>query len=113
MRRRPLVFRLVTALLAVVQGFAPAAASLVDARPAARAISERAITHVDAPNSPHTFAHPDHCVLCSAATHLAGAPAAAAPSVTLFAVDWPARAARFAFFDAADRAHSRSRAPPA
>ncbi|MEP7382467.1 MAG: hypothetical protein ABI910_12305, partial [Gemmatimonadota bacterium] len=95
MRMRPLALRLLAALVAVVQGFAPGAASLIDARPAARAVSERAIAHVDEPGSPHTFAHRDHCVLCSAATHLAAATVVAAPPVDTHAGDWPARAARF------------------
>lgn len=113
MRVRPLVLRLVTALLAVVQGFAPAVASLVDARPAALAISERAVAHVDAPDSPHAFAHRDNCVLCSTATQLDGAPMATGAVLTSHVAHRPARAAEFAFFGAADRAHSRSRAPPA
>lgn len=113
MRLRPLTLRLLAALVAVVQGFAPAAASLIDARPAAEAISERAIVHVDAPGSPHTFAHRDNCVLCSAATHLAGAPTAPPPLAAAELVDRPARAARFVMRGPGDRAQSRSRAPPA
>lgn len=113
MRVRPLVLRLLTALIAVVQGFAPAAASLVDARPAALAISERAVAHVEAPDSPHAFAHRDHCVLCSTATHLDGTPTPSGAVLASHVAHRPARAAEFAFFGAADRAQSRSRAPPA
>ncbi len=113
MRLRPFTIRLLAALVAVVQGFAPAAASLIDARPAAEAMRERAIVHVDAQDSPHAFAHRDHCVLCSAATHLAAVPSAPAPQFASYAGTWPARAARFAYRGAADRAQSRSRAPPA
>lgn len=113
MRFRPIALRLLAALVAVVQGFAPAFASLVDAQPAARAIAEQAKAHVEAPDAPHAYAHRDHCVLCSAATHLDGVPTASTPVIAATVGLWPARAARFARFGAAARAHSRTRAPPA
>lgn len=110
---RPFVRRLLTALIAVVQVVAPAAASLVDARPAALAITERPIEHAEEPGFPHTFAHQEHCVLCAAATHLDGSPAPAASFVAQDAVHAPPRAERNARNGIAERLHSRSRAPPA
>ncbi|MBK9979439.1 MAG: hypothetical protein IPP20_16245 [Gemmatimonadetes bacterium] len=74
MRSRRVVLRLLAALVAVVQGFAPGTASIIDARPAALALSENAVTHFEEPGSPHAIAHEEHCVLCSAATQLPAEP---------------------------------------
>lgn len=104
--------RLLTAFFAVVQLVAPAAAALVDARPAALAISERPIEHAEEPGFAHPFAHQEHCVLCSAATHLDGTPTTPAPLVTQDAGPAPAFAAYVAQSGVAERLHSRSRAPP-
>ncbi len=109
---RPLARRLFTALFAVVQLVAPAAAALVDARPAALAISERPIEHAEEPGFAHPFAHQEHCVLCSAATHLDGAPTTPPHLVTQDAGHAPAFATHFAWSGVAERLHSRSRAPP-
>lgn len=114
MRFPRVALRLLTALLAVLQASAPGAASIVDARPAARAVVEGARSHVDEPGSPHTLAHQDHCVLCSAATHLSAQPVATAlPVGDAGAGVWPARAAWFGQATSDRSGSDRSRAPPA
>ncbi|MBK6488314.1 MAG: hypothetical protein IPF98_15960 [Gemmatimonadetes bacterium] len=114
MRFPRFALRLFAALLAVLQAFAPGAASIVDARPAARAALERARSHVEEPGSPHALAHQDHCVLCSAATHLSAQPTAPTPPVgDAGAGVWPARAAWFAHAAYEIAGSDRSRAPPA
>ncbi len=113
MRYRRLALRLLAALVAVVQGFAPGAASIIDARPAALASSERAVTHFEEPGSPHAIAHQEHCVLCHVATQSAAVPVAALPVGDTGVGAWPARAAWFAHAAAESAGNLRSRAPPA
>lgn len=114
MRMRRLALRLMAALVAVVQGFAPGAASIIDARPAALAVSERAVTHFEEPGSPHAIAHEENCVLCGAASQLNGEPVAPSSPIGDSGVGaWPSRAAWFARNAVESADHLRSRAPPA
>jgi len=112
MRLRPLVLRLAYAILAAVQLVAPLAASLVDARPSARALVERAVTHLEEPGSAHALAHEEHCVLCSAATNLAAQPAHAMALGDEGVPDWPPRATWLAHRAGGATNATRSRAPP-
>lgn len=113
MRPRRFALRLLIALLGVVQGFAPGAASIVDARPAALAMSERTIVHFEEPGTEHIFAHDEECVLCQAATQLAGVPLPAPAFEGTALASWPARGAWLARNEATQVAHLRTRAPPA
>lgn len=113
MRTRRVVLRLLAALIAVVQGFAPGAASIVDARPAALATSERAVTHFEEPGSPHAIAHQEHCVLCSVATQIAAEPVQATLPVDLGVATWPSRSDWFGHATTGAIGHLRTRAPPA
>lgn len=113
MRHARLALRLLAALVAVVQGFAPGAASIVDARPAAVAMSERATPHFEAPGSPHAIAHEEHCVLCSVASNLAAEPTSPETLGTDGTGDWPPRSIWRAIHADNGVAARRSRAPPA
>ncbi|MBK6841420.1 MAG: hypothetical protein IPG88_03725 [Gemmatimonadetes bacterium] len=113
MRSRRVVLRLLAALVAVVQGFAPGTASIIDARPAALALSENAVTHFEEPGSPHAIAHEEHCVLCSAATQLPAEPLQPTPLGDVGVASWPSRADWFGHASADRTGHLRSRAPPA
>lgn len=114
MRFPRIALRLFAAVLAVLQVSAPGTASIIDARPAARAAIERATSHAEEPGTPHARAHQDHCVLCSAATHLSAQPVPASPPVgDAGASGWPARDAWFVRAQAALAGHVRPRAPPA
>lgn len=114
MPSRRLALRLLAALVAVVQGFAPGIASIIDARPAAYAVSERATVHFEEPGSDHAIAHQEHCVLCVVASHLVADPSVRAvllPGAGVAA--WPSRAAWLARHDSARGLETLSRAPPA
>jgi hypothetical protein len=113
MRSRRVVLRLLAALIAVVQGFAPGAASIVDARPAALATSERAVTHFEEPGSPHAIAHQEHCVLCSVATQIPAEPVQPSLPIDLGVPAWPSRSDWFGHATAGAIGHLRTRAPPA
>lgn len=113
MRTRRVVFRLLAALIAVMQGFAPGAASIIDARPAALAASERAVTHFEEPGSPHAIAHQEHCVLCSVATQMATELVQPSLPVDLGVAAWPSRSDWFGHATAGAIGHLRTRAPPA
>ncbi|MFP5355111.1 MAG: hypothetical protein ACLGIK_08150 [Gemmatimonadota bacterium] len=113
MRHARLALRFLAALVAVVQGFAPGAASIVDARPAAVAMSERAFPHFEEPGSPHAIAHEEHCVLCNVASSLSAEPAAPETLGEEGRGDWPPRATWRAIHAAHGVAARRSRAPPA
>lgn len=114
MRSRRFVLRLLAAVVAVVQGFAPGAASIVDARPAAHAASERSTVHFEEPGSAHAIAHQEHCVLCSVATHLVADPSAATVPLNDAGVGaWPSRASWLARHASEFESAVRSRAPPA
>lgn len=113
MRTRRVVLRLLAALIAVVQGFAPGAASIVDARPAALATSERAVTHFEEPGSQHAIAHQEHCVLCGVATQIPAEPVGATLPVDLGVATWPSRADWFGHAMTGAIGHLRTRAPPA
>lgn len=109
---RRAVLRLLTALVAAVYVGAPAVASLIDARPAALAMSERAVVHVEEPGVPHALGHTDECALCLLGTLLSVAP----PPTPIFAeavlAAWPPRRAWLARADAWNESALRSRAPP-
>jgi hypothetical protein len=107
-----IVVRLTTALVAVLLAFAPGVASIIDARPAAVAMSETATTHAESPGSPHAIAHQDKCALCGLATHQVAeaSPRAFVPDAA--GATWPPRATWDARRSAADLALTRSRAPP-
>lgn len=108
------MLRLLAALVAAVQGFAPGIASIIDARPAAYAVSERSTVHFEEPGSDHAIAHQEHCVLCVVASHLVADPFV--PEVPLLDAGiaaWPSRAAWLARHDAARGHETLSRAPPA
>ena len=113
MHFRRAALRLVAALVAVVQTFAPGAASIIDARPAAITMSERVKTHADTPGSPHAFAHDDRCALCALATHEVAPPPSRAVASDTRVAAWPPRASWLARHDGAERWLARSRAPPA
>lgn len=114
MLSRRLALRLLAALVAVVQGFAPGVASIIDARPAAYAASERSTVHFEEPGSAHAIAHQEHCVLCSVATHLVADPfVPGTPLAGTGVRAWPPRAVWLARHDAALDAAIQSRAPPA
>ncbi len=113
MHFRRAALRLVAALVAVVQTFAPGAASIIDARSAAITMSERVKTHADTPGSPHAFAHDDRCALCAIATHEVGPPTTRAVAPDAGVAVWPPRASWLAHYDSAERWLARSRAPPA
>lgn len=114
MRSRRLVLRLLAALVAAVQSFAPAVASIIDARPAAYAVSERSTVHFEEPGSAHAIAHQEHCILCSVATHLVADPSVATVPLSDAGVGaWPSRASWLARHASGFGHAFRSRAPPA
>ncbi|MFN8665573.1 MAG: hypothetical protein U0164_00100 [Gemmatimonadaceae bacterium] len=113
MRLRPLLLRVLAAVLAVVHVVVPGAASIVDARPAAQAVSERSTVHFEEPGSPHAIAHQEHCVLCSAATQAWAEPVAPPPVVDGGVESWPSRADWIGHAADESTAQRRSRAPPA
>ncbi len=113
MRLRPLVFRLLAAVLAVVHAVAPGAASIIDARPAALAVSERSTVHFEEPGSPHAIAHQEHCVLCSVATQAWAEPVPPPTLQDAGVESWPSRADWIGHAAGESTAQRRSRAPPA
>lgn len=113
MRSRRVVLRLLAALVAVVQGFAPGVASIIDARPAALAVAENAVTHFEAPGSPHAIAHQEHCVLCGAATQISAEPLPAPPLGDIGVATWPSRADWIGHASFDWNGILRLRAPPA
>ena len=113
MRARPFVLRLLAALLAVVHSVAPGAASIIDARPAARTVSERATVHFEEPGSPHAIAHQEHCVLSSIATQSAAVPVTPLPLFDAGVDAWPTRADWIGHAAGEADGQLRSRAPPA
>jgi hypothetical protein len=108
---RRVALRLFAALVAVVHAFAPGTASIIDARPAAIAMIEGATAHVDAPGSPHTFAHQEQCALCGLAVHEAEPPAASHRPAPLVAPR-PPRATQLATHAVNGVGATHSRAPP-
>ncbi|HEX4934418.1 MAG TPA: hypothetical protein VFV33_14615 [Gemmatimonadaceae bacterium] len=113
MPARRFTFRLLAALVAVVHGFAPGAASIIDARPAAAAVSERATVHFEEPGSPHAIAHQEHCVLCAVGTHAWSEPAATPALLDGGVGSWPSRADWIGYATREHPGDRRSRAPPA
>lgn len=71
MTSRSLLARFVCTLLAAIAAFAPAIASVADARQ--RDATFVAVGHVHAPEASHAIHYPDSCVLCGIATHETGA----------------------------------------
>ncbi|MDP1857069.1 MAG: hypothetical protein Q8K82_00280 [Gemmatimonadaceae bacterium] len=110
---RSFLARVAAALFALVQAFAPGVASVADARPAATALSERAIVHFEAPGTNHDVAHPDHCALCSVATHDLATPSAPPALLAESEATWPPREKWLARYQGVTRWSGHSRAPPA
>jgi len=113
MSLRQLALRLLAAVVAVVQATASGAASIIDARPAALAMSERETIHYEEPGSPHAIAHQDQCALCGLAMHQQGEPEAPVELPDGRAATWPAHATWLVRHTAGGIDNSRSRAPPA
>ncbi|MCC6929758.1 MAG: hypothetical protein IT359_12310 [Gemmatimonadaceae bacterium] len=113
MRMRPLLLRVLAAVVAVVHVVAPGAASIIDARPAAMAASERSTVHFEEPGSPHAIAHQEHCVLCSVATQAWAEPVSPPQLLDEGDENWPSRADWIGHAADESTAQRRSRAPPA
>ncbi len=109
---RRALFRLLAPLFAVLYVGAPAAASLLDARPAAQAMSERAVAHVEEPGVQHALGHTDECALCLLGTLLSVSPPTPPTFAEASLAAWPPRSLWLARADAWQESALRSRAPP-